>query len=138
MPKDESLDNKNKIFKKWIEFAKADFDVAQRLFNSPKPTRWTYLLALWHCHQCLEKTLKMIIIKKDKELLQIHDLVRLYELAEINLTKEQMHLLEDLNEYYLKSRYPDVLYKPLPEPSKIITQDYLKQTRRLFLCLKKK
>jgi HEPN domain-containing protein len=125
------------ILKKWILFARADLDAAKRLFNIPRPTRWTYLLVLWHCHQTIEKMLKTVMIKKGKDLLKIHDLVRLYELAKITLAEQEIEFLEDLNEYYLRPRYPDMVYKPLPEPTKEFTQKYLKRTKKLFLWLKK-
>lgn len=128
------------ILKKWEIYAKADLDAGQRLFNSPKPTRWTYLLVLWHCHQTIEKMLKRIIIAKGKELLKIHDLLKLTNLSEIDLTdlsEEKKHFLEDLNEFYLRSRYPDLLCKPLSQPNKEFTQKYFNLTKKMFLWLKK-
>jgi len=125
------------ILKKWILHAQADLDVAKRLFNSPRPTSWTYLLTLWHCHQTIEKMLKMIMIKKGKELLKIHDLPRLAELSEIKLSKDDLKFIKRLNKYYLKSRYPDLIYEPLPKPNKKFTQEYLKKTESLFLWLQK-
>ncbi|MBI2459833.1 MAG: HEPN domain-containing protein [Parcubacteria group bacterium] len=124
------------ILQKWILFAQSDLDAAKRLFNSPKPTHWTYLLVLWHCHQTIEKALKMIIIKKKKELLKIHDLPRLSSLAEINLSKQQTTLLEELNKFYLRSRYPDLIYKPLSSPNRKIAKELLIHTKKLFLWLK--
>lgn len=125
------------ILKKWIDYAQADLDAAQRLFQSPKPTDWTYLLVLWHCHQTIEKMLKMLIIKKGKELLKIHDLPRLAKLSEIKISEEEKQFLEDLNEFYLRPRYPDLLYKPLPKLDKKFTEIYLKRTKNFFLWLKK-
>jgi len=125
------------ILKKWILHAKADLDAAQRLFNSPKPTQWTYLLTLWHCHQTIEKMLKMVMIKKGKELLKIHDLPRLSKLAESTLSEEDKQFLEDLNEFYLRPRYPDLLYKPLPKPERKFTKNYLDKTEKFFLWLQK-
>lgn len=123
------------ILQKWILFAQSDLDAAKRLFHSPKPTQWTYLLTLWHCHQTIEKALKMIIIKKKKELLKIHDLPRLLALAEIDISKQNIVLLEELNKFYLRSRYPDLIYKPLPNPSRKTTQELLHKTEKLFLWL---
>lgn len=126
------------ILEKWLLFAQSDLDAAKRLFNSPKPTQWTYLLVLWHCHQTIEKALKMIIIKKDKELLKIHDLPRLSSLAQINLAKPDKILLEELNKFYLRSRYPDLNYKQLSNPNQKITKNLLTKTEKLFLWLKQR
>lgn len=125
------------ILKKWILFAEADLDAAKRLFQSPKPTQWTYLLILWHCHQAVEKGLKMVVVKKEKELLKIHDLLRLAKIAEIILSEEQKRFLENLNEFYIRPRYPDMLYPPLPHPNKKLTENYLSKTEKLFIWLQK-
>ena len=125
------------ILKNWILFAKSDLDAAKRLFDSSKPTQWTYLLTLYHCQQAIEKILKMLIIKKGKELLKIHDLLRLIELSEIKLSENDFELVKKLNKFYLKSRYPDIIYKPLPKSNKEQTKKYLQKTEKLFLWLKK-
>lgn len=125
-----------KILEKWLNYAQADLDAAKRLFNSPRPTSWTYLLVLWHCHQTVEKMLKRIIIKKGKELLKIHDLARLAKLSKIELSEKEKEFLEDLNEFYLRPRYPDLFYKALPKPGKKFTQAYLEKTNKFCLWLK--
>ncbi|MEK9129846.1 MAG: HEPN domain-containing protein [Patescibacteria group bacterium] len=127
------------LLKRWVLFAKADLDAAQRLFSSPKPTQWTFILILWHCHQTIEKMLKMMIIAKGKELFKIHDLPRLFEQTEINnLPKEYKIFLYQLNKYYLYSRYPDIVYsKPYPQSNKEKAEKYLKLTLECYLWLKK-
>ncbi|MDP2951437.1 MAG: HEPN domain-containing protein [bacterium] len=126
-----------KILEKWIDFAAADLDVAKRLFKSPKPTSWTYLLALWHCHQCIEKMLKMLAIKQGKELLKIHDLSRLVELANITFTSEMKQFINQLNKFYIRSRYPDLIYSPLPKTEKKFVEEFIKKTNQFFIWLKK-
>lgn len=122
---------------KWILFAKADLDAAKRLFKSPKPTQWTYLLVLWHCHQAIEKGLKMIIIKQGKEIIKIHDLQYLAEITSVKFTEEDLSFIKKLNKYYLKPRYPDISYEPFPNPDKKFTEDYLNKTNKLFIWLQK-
>jgi len=129
---------KKELLKKWILYAKSDLDAARRLFESPKPNSWTYLLILWHCHQAIEKILKMIIVKKDKELLKIHDLPRLLKQAAIdNISKERVNFIFNLNSFYLRPRYPDMNYAPFPKLNKKATEKYLRLTEELFLWLKK-
>ncbi|MFC1613493.1 HEPN domain-containing protein [Patescibacteria group bacterium] len=129
--------SKRKILEQWIDYAKADLDAAKRLLDSKKPTRWTYLLALWHCHQAIEKILKMVIIKKDNELLKIHDLMRLAELAEIEFSEQDFKFLQRLNKYYLRSRYPDLIYDSLANPDKKFTKDFVNRVKEIFLWLVK-
>lgn len=129
--------SKEQILKQWIDYANADLDAAQRLLKSARPSRWTYLLTLWHCQQTIEKGLKMIIIKKNKELLKIHDLQRLAEITAIELCEDDIKLIKRLNKYYLRSRYPDLIYEPLPNPDEKFTKDLFNKTERLFLWLLK-
>jgi HEPN domain-containing protein len=125
------------IIEKWLEYALADLDVAKRLFVSKKPTQWTYLLILRHCHQAIEKTLKMVGIKHNKEIPKIHDLPRLVHLFEINLKISDKTFIKDLNPFFMQSRYPDLLYPPLSNPDKTLTKKYLDKTDKLILWLKK-
>ncbi|MCK4781341.1 HEPN domain-containing protein [Candidatus Parcubacteria bacterium] len=46
-------------------------------------------------------------------------------------------ILKKLNKYYLKSRYPDLIYEPLSNPDKNFTKIYLEKTKKLFLWLQK-
>lgn len=125
------------ISKKWFSYAKSDLDFAERAMKSPKPNRWTFLMILWHCQQAIEKGIKMILIEKSMEVLKIHDLSRLAVIAELKISKEDQEFLSDLNVYYLKSRYPDLQYKPLPYPDKKKTEKYLAKTKEFLLWLEK-
>lgn len=121
--------------KKWLPYAKADIELAKISISQKNKTRWTNLLTLWHCQQAIEKLLKAIMVEKGKEIVKIHDLGRLQELAEVDLTEEELKFILALNNYYLKSRYPDLINKPLPAPSDEITKKLFKQTNDLYLWL---
>ena len=125
----------SEFIKSWIQYANADLDVAKRLFNSPRPNKWTYILILWHSHQVIEKMLKMIALNNKKELLKIHDLPRLYEQAEIkDFPEEYEKILFKLNKYYISPRYPNVSLKnPYPASNKKIAAYYLETTNKIFL-----
>lgn len=123
------------ISKQWILYATSDLDAAQRLFSSPRPTQWTYLLVLWHCHQAIEKILKAIIVGQGKDLLKIHDLPRLAQLTGISFFKKHLQLTDRLNKFYLRSRYPDLISAPLSHPEKNETSTMLQETEKLFLWL---
>ena len=128
-----------KILRIWIEFANVDFDVSKRLLNSPKPNQWTYVLVIWHCHQSIEKMLKMVALKNNKELLRIHDLPRLYKQAGIkDFPENYINFLYDLNEYYISPRYPDLSYKkPYPESDRKKAENYFKLTNNINQWLEK-
>lgn len=124
------------ITKKWLDFAKADLDAAIRLFKSPKPTKWTYLLILWHCHQNIEKAFKAVMIEKGIEILKIHDLLRLMVLSKIILNTDQLKFIGKLNKYYIRPRYPDLGGSDLPKVDSKNTKNYLKETEELFKYIK--
>lgn len=123
------------ISKQWILYANSDLDAAHRLFQSPKPTRWTYLLVLWHCQQAIEKTMKGYIAGQGREVLRIHDLTRLAQLTGLSFTEANMGLFEDLNASYLRSRYPDLPQPPLPNPNRKAAASYLKKSDNICLWL---
>ncbi len=48
------------------------------------------------------------------------------------------NFLYDLNEYYISPRYPDISYsKPYPKSDRERAGKYLRQTREIYLWLKK-
>jgi len=130
---------KKEILKTWIKYAYIDLDVSKRLLNSPKPNQWTYVLVIWHCHQAIEKMFKMTAIKNNKELLKIHDLIRLYKQAGIkDFPEKYINFLYDLNEYYISPRYPDLSYKkPYPKSDRKKAENYLKLTNNIYQWLEK-
>jgi hypothetical protein len=61
-----------------------------------------------------EKVLKAQVVHHTGDLApRIHNLVRLAELAEIQLSPDQLDLLADMNVFNLEGRYPETL-APLP------------------------
>lgn len=78
-----------------------------------------------------------MLAKQEKEILKIHDLPHLSQLVGIELSQTQKSLLEELNTFYLRSRYPDIMYAPLPDPNKTFTKKLFSDTKKLFLWLKK-
>lgn len=123
------------VTKKWLPFAKADIEAAQTLLAKKSRSRWSNILALWHCQQAIEKLLKAIIVEKSGEVFKIHDLGRLQELAKINLSEKELKMVLTLSNYYLKSRYPDLIYKSLPDPDAKKAKSIFKETKKLYLWL---
>lgn len=92
------------ILSKWMDFANEDLTGASELLKVKR-----YLLALFHCHQAIEKLLKAVYISKiSKDYPYVHDLPRLYRELDgrIELKKEFLTLCEKLNPFYIKARYP--------------------------------
>lgn len=98
-----------------------------------------YLYVLFTCQQSVEKILKALVVKNTKSFPpKIHDLVKLINIAQINIETEQKEFLAKLNYYYLETRYP----KELSEISKQIKKDtaltFYNNTNKILKCLKSK
>jgi HEPN domain-containing protein len=65
---------------------------------------------------------------------RLHNLVRLAELAGVDLTPEQRDTLADMNAFALEGRYPESL---VPPPSQDEGARYLARASEVFACLTK-
>lgn len=92
-------------YKEWVAFAKQDLDSAVYLKKMiPLPIE----IICYHCHQCAEKMLKALLLKKRLYVPRTHDLMVLYNISkrrypEINHLKEECI---DLTDYSVSARYP--------------------------------
>ena len=84
----------------WIMQAESDLSSAKYNFKGRK-----YDVAAYLCQQSVEKGLKALYIKKNNELIKIHDLVKLGSL--VNAPKQIIAICNDLNPIYTEDRYPD-------------------------------
>lgn len=124
---------------RWLDYAETDLQSAKALFKtrSKEVDKRRYRLVIWLCHQTIEKMLKRAISLKGKQVIPIHDLLRLYKSADIAFTDEQVELIKRLNTYYIPPRYPDLHYTtPLPPFTKERAAYFLKSTETLFVWLK--
>jgi HEPN domain-containing protein len=92
-----------KIVKYWIDTSDEDFQTMLSLFESK-----SYGWALFLGHISIEKLLKAIYVKKNKQHAPfLHNLYRLAELSEISLTDEQSDWLDKITSFNLNARYDD-------------------------------
>ena len=98
----------------WTKTAKHDFDTMLVLFETKR-----YSDSLFFGHIVLEKILKGLVVKNTKEQApDIHDLVRLQELAGLVLATKEIDLLDAVNNFNIRSRYPEhklLFYKTCTE-----------------------
>ncbi len=96
-------ENIKKIIEYWKKTAQHDYKTMQGLFKIKR-----YSDCLFFGHIILEKILKGLVVKNaGKEAPYIHDLVRLEELAEIQLDKDELKFLKEVNNFNIRVRYPD-------------------------------
>ena len=119
--------------KYWIELADDDLDSASANFDI-KRYNWCLFIA----HLAIEKLLKAIFVQNNNNKVppRIHNLRRLAELSNLNLTNEQILYLEFVNNFHIEVRYPE--YKN--EFYKIANVDFasenLLKIKELYQCLK--
>ena len=115
----------------WVEKAEYDLSAAKAMLDSRH-----YLYVLFCCQQAIEKLLKAIIAKQTDELPpRLHNLIRLTELADLDLTEKQLEFLRKLSEYYIKSRYPEIIRKISDTVNLQIAKKNYNKTREIYKCL---
>lgn len=91
------------IVEYWRKTADHDNKTMQVLFRSKR-----FSDSLFFGHILLEKILKAhVVLQTKKQAPYIHDLVRLAEMAQLNLSDEQLDILDTANEFNIRSRYPE-------------------------------
>jgi HEPN domain-containing protein len=123
------MENKDKQVDYWIQGAERDIETAELLINGNK-----YIEGLFFCHLCIEKVLKGLVVNTTNDFApRTHNLKYLSELANISLEEESLILISILMKYQLEGRYPDY-YPSSPSLEKV--NQYLKNTKKLYQCLK--
>lgn len=109
----------------WLNLARYDLDTAEAMLKTGR-----YLYVLFTCQQAVEKTLKGLIIQRTGQFPpRIHDLLKLANLASIQLSDEQAQFFSKLSFYYLETRYQEQITNLASEVKKKTAEFYLKKTK---------
>ncbi len=123
----------NKI-KYWIESAADDWRVANHLLE-----KGDYSYALFFGHLSLEKTLKALYTsRKNKTPPLTHRLVYLAEAVDLEISEEQLELLEIVTDFNLEARYPDEKFSFKKKCTENFTKGYLKKIEEMNKWLQRK
>lgn len=118
----------------WLNLAQYDIKTAQAMLNSGR-----YLYVLFTCQQALEKTLKALVVKTTNQFPpRIHDLLKLAEKGQLELSDRQAEFLSKLSFYYLESRYPEQIIDLSKETNKEMAETYLNKSMEVLKWLDKK
>jgi HEPN domain-containing protein len=90
------------ITKDWLTIAEDDLLAAKKLSHEIRLTN----LVSFHCQQCLEKCFKAMIEEQNKPSIKSHDLLKLKNYADVQLSDPELILIEMINEVYIDARYP--------------------------------
>ena len=88
----------------WIESAEHDLSTAEALLETGK-----YDWSLFIAHLVLEKVLKAMYVQTNENKIppKVHNLVRLSELALLELNDEKRIFFDRVNDFNLEVRYPE-------------------------------
>lgn len=97
------MKNKQQIINHWIEGADKDYKTMMDLYNT-RNFNWSLFMG----HLVLEKLLKALYTKKKEDYPPlIHDLRRICEKAEIELSEEKIIILDTITRFNINARYDD-------------------------------
>ena len=85
----------------------------------------------------LEKILKGLIVRStQKQAPYIHDLVRLQEIAGLKLSEKEIDLLDEINDFNIRARYPEYKLRFYKLCTRTYTKSYLDKIIPLYqkLC----
>ena len=93
----------DKVVKHWIDTSEEDFQTMLSLYDS-KSYGWSLFLG----HISVEKLLKAVYVRRHKKHAPfLHNLYRLAELSNIEMTDEQADWLDKITSFNLNARYDD-------------------------------
>ena len=114
----------------WLDSAKEDWDVAQKLIDTDSIRH-----GLFFVHLTVEKTLKALVCKRTKAVPpRIHNLASLSNMAGLVLDERQENILSSINKMNLLGRYPD--FSPIRTDKKSAVK-YLQDAEEIYQWLTK-
>ena len=126
--------NRQQQISYWINSASHDLDVAETLFQSAK-----YDWCLYIAHLVLEKTLKALYVKNiDIAPPRIHDLVRLADMAKVELNEDTLEFMDGVNTFNISTRYPDEKLKFYKMCTLEFTEEQFRRIKDIYQCLLQK
>jgi len=122
---------------KWLERVFYDLETAKAMLQTGR-----LIYAVFMCQQSLEKCFKALLTFQDKEILPIHNLRRLAEMAFIisELDEPTLIKIDFLSSYYINARYKEDLRQLSKGISEQIAGDFIQFSEGLIsqLCQKMK
>lgn len=117
----------------WVKIARYDLKTAEAMLKTGR-----YMYVLFMCQQTLEKLLKgLYVIRKKQFPPRIHNLLRLGELTNLKWDETIGPVIEELNRYYLESRYPYEVSQLGRQVDRRKALEMLNQTRRLWRWIRR-
>ena len=123
-----------KIVRYWLQASEHDLEMATSLFRTGK-----YDYCLFLCHLSLEKLLKALAAHALKDHPPYtHNLLYLAGKANIQISKAQIELLDQVNRFNMEARYPEDLKAFYKKANRLYAKKYLEETKEMWKWLQKK
>jgi len=126
--------NKKEIVDYWVSEAEESFSVAEHLFEKED-----YSYALFFGHLAVEKIIKAVLVHNmNLQIPRSHNLLRLAQETELEITEEQKLALIRITAFNLESRYPDYKREFRNKCTLQFTKLELEKVKEIFKWLKSK
>lgn len=124
------------IIEYWFATADHDRETMEVLFKNGR-----YSDALFFGHILLEKALKGLVVQNTGEHAPyVHNLLQLQELSGIIFMNEEKDLMDEINDFNIRARYPEYRLEFYKKSNKEFTETYMIKINQLYkkLCSERK
>ena len=127
--------NDRRLFEKWLDRVAYDMDTAKAMVQTGR-----LIYAVFMCQQSVEKCFKALLAYQEREIIPIHNLRRLAELANVirELDDATLMKLDFLSNYYINARYKEDLQQLSKGISEAVAQDFIQFAEGLIIWLYQK
>jgi len=124
---------KEEHIKYWVDSSEYDLQASNNMLQSGY-----YVWCLFIGHLALEKILKSIFVQisDNKVPPKIHNLTKLAELSNLQLSKEQTGILDDVNIFHIEGRYAKYKTELYKLATKEFTNENFQKIKEQYLWLK--
>lgn len=125
-----------KVIKNWLALSEYDFETARKMLETGR-----YLYVAFTCQQAVEKLLKAFYVKEHGTTPPYtHNLIKLVESISISsyIDEDKNTLFEDLNSYYIESRYAEELEELSRSLTSKKAEEIFSKTKEVLSWLKSK
>jgi HEPN domain-containing protein len=124
-----------KTSKMWLDRVAYDIDTAKAMLQTGR-----LIYAIFMCQQSLEKCFKALLAYKEREIIPIHNLRRLAELAEVihEMDEPTLEKLDFFSSYYINARYKEDLQQLSRGITESVARDFVQFSEGViaWLCQK--
>lgn len=123
------------ISQKWLERVDYDMETAKAMLKTER-----FIYAVFMCQQSIEKCLKALLAYRNREVVPIHNLRRLSELADViyELNESSLIKFDFLSRYYINARYKEDLNQLSRGITESIARDFIQFSEEIIKWLSKR